>query len=1197
MAFTHLHLHSEYSLLDGACRIKHLVKRLKELNMESCAVTDHGVLYGAIEFYQECKANGIKPILGCEVYICPDMEDKQAVTREYSHLVLLCENNKGYQNLMAMVSEGFLRGFYYRPRIDYKLLEKHSEGLICLSACLSGDLPKLLLQGRRQEAKDYALYMQNLFGKGKFYIEIMDHGIPEEKQVLPELVQLSRETGVPLIATNDAHYLRRSDAAAQEVLMCIQTGKTLADEARMRMETEELYVKSEEEMRQLFPAWSDAIDNTQRVAQMCNVSFDFDKIHLPSFKPIPQGETPYSLLEKLCIQGLDKHYPGNSDTNSAPYKRLMYELDTINSMGYVDYFLIVWDFIHYAKNHGIMVGPGRGSGAGSIVAYTLGITALDPLKYHLLFERFLNPERISMPDLDIDFCYERRQEVIDYVAEKYGSDHVAQIITFGTMAARGVVRDVGRVLGMTYQDVDKVAKSVPFELGMTLEKALKVSPELSALYEGDIQVKRLIDMGLSLEGMPRHASTHAAGVLITSAPVTEYVPLQKNDEVITTQYPMGILEKLGLLKMDFLGLRTLTVIRDTLDMLREEGIDLKPEDIPLDDPAVYEMISQGDTDGVFQLEGGGMRSFLTNMKPENFEDIIAAISLYRPGPMESIPRYIQGKHNPSTVQYATPKLKPILDVTYGCMVYQEQVMQIVRDLAGYSLGRSDLMRRAMSKKKHDVMRKEREFFVHGMKDKNGNQEIPGCINNGVPEAVAEHIFDEMSAFASYAFNKSHAAAYGVVAVQTAWLKRHHPVPFMAAIMNSVYGNATKIAGYIQYCRDHGILILPPDVNVSTWRFRTDTLSGKPGIRFGLGAVKNVGQGAVDAIVRERSKSKYKDIFDFCKRVDTDSVNKRVVESLIKAGAFDSTGAKRSQLLNAYDSALEAAAGRRRQNVTGQVSLFDLGGGMPMGGFADEKLLNIDEYPTRSLLSMEKEMTGVYISGHPLDEYAHLLSQLDCNTAYVAELSERQDKGLSMDSVTVRMGGILVDAKGKATKKGAFMGFITLEDLTGQIEGLVFPKIYEKFSGVLKTDELVVLTGKLSIREDEETKLLVDSVAPLMPTGDEKAFNLSSVSGKRLVEDDMDDLFPLPFVQTTPSLTDAQLAKQAPMKLYLRGSRQQMDMLKEVLPKHPGPVPVYFHIPEEKITLLTPKNLWCDGDEPVQQDLERLLGTENIKAVL
>lgn len=1197
MAFTHLHLHTEYSLLDGACRIKHLIKRLKELNMDSCAVTDHGVLYGAVEFYQECVANNIRPILGCEVYICPDMEDKQVVSREYSHMVLLCENNKGYQNLMALVSEGFLRGFYYRPRIDYKLLEKHAEGLICLSACLSGDLPKMLLMGRRQEAREYVMRIQNMFGKDKFYIEIMDHGIPEEKQVLPELVRLSRETGIPLIATNDAHYLKREDAAAQEVLMCIQTGKTLEDETRMRMDTEELYVKSEEEMRALFAAWPDAIDNTQKVANMCHVAIEFDKIHLPSFKPIPPGETPLSLLINLCRQGLEKRYPGESGEGSAPYRRLQYELDTIKNMGYVDYFLIVWDFIQYAKSHNIMVGPGRGSGAGSIVAYTLGITALDPLKYNLLFERFLNPERISMPDLDIDFCYERRQEVIDYVASKYGADHVAQIITFGTMAARGVVRDVGRVLGMSYQDVDRVAKAVPFELNMTLEKALKVSPDLAAAYAGDDKVKKLIDMGLSLEGMPRHASTHAAGVLITSAPVTEYVPLQKNDEVITTQYTMGILEKLGLLKMDFLGLRTLTVIRDTLDMLRDAGTDLKPENIPLTDPEVYDMISQGDTDGVFQLEGGGMRSFLTNMRPENFEDIIAAISLYRPGPMESIPRYIQGKHNPSTVQYATLKLKPILDVTYGCMVYQEQVMQIVRDLAGYSLGRSDLMRRAMSKKKHDVMRKEREYFVHGMRDKDGKQIIPGCVINGVPEDVAEHIFDEMSAFASYAFNKSHAAAYGVVAVQTGWLKRHHPVPFMAAIMNSVYGNATKIAGYIQYCRAHDIPILPPDVNISVWRFSMDASLSKPGIRFGLGAVKNVGQGAVEAIVREREKGKFKDIFDFCRRVDTDNVNKRVVESLIKAGAFDGTGARRSQLLNVYEPAMEAAVSRRKQNVSGQMSLFDLGGGASAGGFLQEKLPNVEEFPFRSLLSMEKEMTGVYISGHPLDEYAQLLNQLECNTAYVAELSDRPDKGQSMDGMAVRMGGILIDAHGKATKKGAFMGFITLEDLTGQIEGLVFPKVYEKYGGMLKTDELVILTGKLSIREEEETKLLVDSVALLKPSEEDKDRDLSLPGRNQPPLNDPEDLFPLPFHQTEPVLTDAQLAKQAPMKLYLRGTREQMEQMKPVLSGFPGPVPVYFHIPSERITLLTPRNLWCNGDETVQQELEGLLGMDNVRAVL
>ncbi|MDD3214538.1 MAG: DNA polymerase III subunit alpha, partial [Eubacteriales bacterium] len=818
MAFAHLHLHTEYSLLDGACRIKPLVKRLKELGMEHCAVTDHGVMYGAVDFYSACLEAGIHPIIGCEAYVCPDRFDKTYVSREYSHLILLCENQTGYQNLTKLISAGFTEGFYYRPRLDYKLLAEHAEGLICMSACLSGDLPKLLLQGRREDARAYALDMQKMFGKGNYFIEIMDHGIPEERQVLPELIALSRETGIPLVATNDCHYLLRKDAAAQEVLMCVQTGKTLQDEARMRMETEELYVKSEAEMRELFPSVPDAIDRSAEIAARCQVDFDFSTRHLPNY-PIETQETPLEMLTRLCLKGMRELYPEQvDDPDSEPRKRLEYEMGVISQMGFVDYFLIVWDFIDYAKRNGIMVGPGRGSGAGSIVAYTLHITMLDPLKYNLLFERFLNPERVSMPDIDVDFCYERRQEVIDYVTRKYGADHVAQIITFGTMKAKAVVRDVGRVLGMSYAAVDQVAKAIPFSLDMTLEKAVQISPQLHEMVETNPAVQQLIETSMTLEGMPRHASTHAAGVLITAKPVTDYVPLQVNDEVVTTQFPMGTLEHLGLLKMDFLGLRTLTVIRDALDLMRQIGVDMKAEDIPLDDSGVYEMISAGDTDGVFQLESGGMRVFLQNMKPESFEDIIAAISLYRPGPMESIPRYIEGKHDPASVQYATPLLKPILDVTYGCMVYQEQVMQIVRDLAGYSYGRSDLVRRAMSKKKKDVMAKEREYFVHGMTDEQGNVVVDGCVRRGVPESVAEQLFDDMTAFASYAFNKSHAAAYGVVAVQTGWLKFHYPVQFMAAIMNSVMDNTAKIAGYIQYCRQKGIPVLPPDVNQSGWKF-------------------------------------------------------------------------------------------------------------------------------------------------------------------------------------------------------------------------------------------------------------------------------------------------------------------------------------------------------------------------------------------
>lgn len=981
--FTHLHLHTEYSLLDGACRISGLVKRLQALGMDSCAITDHGVMYGCVEFYETMLKAGIKPIIGCEAYVCQDHLDKSAAGREMSHLILLCENNKGYENLMYLISEGFINGYYYRPRIDYDMLRDHHEGLICLTACLSGDLPKLLLQDRNEDAKRYIRDMQAIFGEGNFFIEIMDHGIREEKLVLPRLIAIARETGVPLVATNDCHYLEEKDADAQEVLMCIQTGKTLADETRMKMETRQLYVKSEEEMRRLFAAVPDAVDRSHEIAMRCNVTFDFETTHLPHY-PITTGETPLEMLTRLCREGLARLYP-DAKEGDEPYTRLAYELNVINNMGYVDYFLIVWDFIHYAKSHGIMVGPGRGSGAGSIVAYSTGITMLDPLKYQLLFERFLNPERVSMPDIDVDFCYERRQEVIDYVARKYGADHVSQIITFGTMAARGVIRDVGRVLGMSYQETDAVAKAVPMELGITLEKALTLSPSLKHMYEEQPEVRRLIDTALTLEGMPRNASTHAAGVLITGRPVIEYVPLQRNDEVITTQYPKDTVEHLGLLKMDFLGLRTLTVIRDTLDMMRSQGIDMQPEDIPMDDKAVYDMISSGDTDGVFQLEGSGMRSFLTNMKPACFEDIIAAISLYRPGPMDSIPRYIRGKLDPSTVHYETELLRPILDVTYGCMVYQEQVMQIVRDLAGYGYGRSDLVRRAMAKKKHAVMEKEREYFVHGQTDEQGNVIIPGCVRSGVPEDVANRIYDEMISFASYAFNKSHAAAYGVVTMQTAWLKRYHTAPFMAAIMNSVYGNAGKIAGYIQYCRAKGIRVLPPDVNASGWKFTVQNdADGNPCILFGLGAVKNVGELAVESIIRERAHAPFRDIFDFCSRVDTTQVNKRVVEGLICAGAFDNLGANRPQMMAVYESELDAAAARRKHNADGQLSLFDMFMDQPSIA-APQVLPQLNDYPLKARLKLEKDYTGVYITGHPLDDEREKLETLSFSTADLENL--------------------------------------------------------------------------------------------------------------------------------------------------------------------------------------------------------------------
>lgn len=1160
MAFAHLHLHTEYSLLDGACRIKKLPALIKELGMDACAITDHGVLYGVVDFYTACQDAGVHPVIGCEMYLCPNMDEKVYANREYSHLILLCENNTGYQNLMYLCSEAFTRGFYYKPRIDYKLLREHSDGLICLTACLSGDLPKLLLDGRIAEAEKYTREMAALFGPDHFYIEIMDHGISEEKRLLPRIIDMSERTGIPLVATNDCHYMRREDAETQEVLMCIQTGKTLDDENRMRMDTDQLYVKSEDEMLALFPGHADAVQRAHDIAMRCNVTFDFNTVHLPHF-PVPEGETSDTLLRKLVEEGFAKRYAAD---DPVARERLEYEIGVITQMGYVDYFLIVWDFVKFAKDAGIMVGPGRGSGAASIVAYCLNITQLDPIKYNLTFERFLNPERVSMPDIDMDFCYERRQEVINYVAHKYGQDHVCQIITFGTMAARGVIRDVGRVLGYTYAETDQIAKQVPMDLGMTLEKALTLSTELKAGYENDPRIKRLIDISLKLEGMPRHASTHAAGVLITGEPAVHFVPLQTNEDVVTTQFPMGIIGKLGLLKMDFLGLRTLTVIRDTLDLMRSQGVNMKPEDIPMDDPAIYQMISQGDTDGVFQLEGGGMRTFLTNMQPENFEDIIAAISLYRPGPMESIPRYIAGKRDPASVHYETPQLAPILDVTYGCMVYQEQVMQIVRDLAGYSYGRSDLVRRAMAKKKKDVMAAERKNFVYGSE----KEHVPGAVNRGVPAAVAEHIFDEMTAFASYAFNKAHAACYAVVAVQTGWLKYYYPAEFMAAMMNSVVGNAAKVAAYIQYCRKKEIPVLPPHVNFSDRKFTVETnKEGVKCVRMGMSGVKNVGNSAVDAIVQERRLSgPYRDVFEFCRRIDSEAVNKRAVESLIMAGCFDHMGATRLQCMRVFDQALEANSAKRRQNVVGQISLFDMG--QPTADLAIEDTYpDVGEYPYKQLLSMEKEMTGVYVSGHPLDEYRKELEALEINTAWVAELKERPDAGIDEDGRQVVMGGILTALRPKATKKGAMMGFITLEDLTGQIECLLFPRIFERYNKLLELDMPVLLTGHLSVREEEDTKLLVDVVEPL--------------------------------VQLPPPeepMSDIERAKRSPVKLYLRMQRNQMDEVKEVLQRQPGKVPVYMNFPDEGITLLAPRDWWCEDAEDMLATLMTTLPEKDMKVV-
>ncbi len=1163
--FAHLHLHTEYSLLDGACRIKELAQRVKALGMDACAITDHGAMYGVVDFYRTMKAAGVHPVIGAEVYVCPDMDDKTAVNREYSHLILLCENQEGYQNLVRLVSQGFTRGFYYKPRVDYALLKKHAKGLIAMSACLSGDLPKMLLDGRVNDAHAMAEKYLDIFGEDHFFIELQDHGIAEQKQVLPRLVKLAREMEIPLVVTNDCHYLTQDDASAQEVLMCIQTGKTLDDENRMRMNTDQLYVKSEDEMRTLFPNFQDAIARTEEIAKRCQVDFDFDARHLPTY-PLPAGETDAkAYLRRLCREGLAKKYaPDRQDA----VQRLEYEIGVIISMGFTDYFLIVWDFIHFAKTHGIGVGPGRGSAVGSIASYALDITGVDPLKYNLVFERLLNPERVSMPDIDIDFDYERRSEVIAYVARKYGEDHVAQIITFGTMAARAVIRDVGRVIGLSYQDTDAVAKAVPFELGMTLERAMNVSPDLKRLYESNDDVKRLIDTARRLEGMPRHASTHAAGVLITSKPVEEYVPLQTNDEVVTTQFPMTTLEALGLLKMDFLGLRTLNVIGDTLALLCGEGVcDIRPEDIPMDDPAVYEMISGGDTDGVFQLESSGMRNFLTSMRPENFEDIIAAISLYRPGPMESIPRYVRGKHDPSTVTYETEKLRPILDVTYGCMVYQEQVMQIVRDLAGYSMGRSDLVRRAMAKKKHDVMEKEKRYFIYGMEE-NGVLTVPGAVRNGVPEKVAENLFDEMTTFASYAFNKSHAAAYGVLSVQTAYLKCHYPAEFMAALMNSIEGNTEKVAYYIQYCRKNGVEILPPDVNASQAKFSVDDTGEKKGIRFGLSGIKNLGHPAVAAIVKERAaRGKYRDIYDFIDRLSGAAMNKKGVESLIRAGAADSMPGFRSQKLAVYEKAMDGAAKMRAGALAGQMSLF---------GLAEETapppppLPNLKEYTSVQLLAMEKEVTGVYVSGHPLDDYQEELSRLEVNSQFLASLKEdAPDGGMSYDQQTVFMGGMVAEKRLKATKSGNMMAFVQLEDLYGITEVLVFPRVYDRVSDMLTVDNPVVMTGKLSVREEEAPKLLLDRIEPLRGYAGTNGGYARTSAPVALFADGMAPPAPPPQDFRAPR------ERARPRRLYLKLRRAQMDDVLKVLAQTPGGIRVFLYLSDEDRTLAAPGDYWVD----------------------
>ncbi|MBQ7488744.1 MAG: DNA polymerase III subunit alpha [Clostridia bacterium] len=1212
MAFAHLHMHSEYSLLDGANRIGAMLDRVQALGMDACAITDHGALYGVIDFYTEAEKRGIHPVIGCELYLCPNMDDKTAQNgpRATSHLIVLCENQQGYQNLIKLVSESFIRGYYYRPRVDLDALRKYHEGLIASSACLSGRVDQLLLDGRYTDAVSHAKEMEEIFGKGNYFIELMDHGLPDQKRVLPLLISLARETDIPLIVTNDCHYLTRDDAEAQEVLMCIQTGKNLDDDNRMRMETDQLYIKSEAEMRTIFPELGDAIERTEEIAKRCHVSFTFGETKLPRF-PTENGESSEEMLRRLCEEGLNQRYqPVTEEART----RLDYELSVISRMGYVDYFLIVWDFIHYARTRGIVVGPGRGSGAGSIVAYCLSITQLDPLKYSLLFERFLNPERVSMPDIDVDFCYERRQEVIDYVGQKYGTDHVSQIITFGTMAARAVVRDVGRVLGYPFNEVNALTKLIPYELGMTLDRALDVSPDLKRMYNEDSRVRRLMDMSKKLEGLPRHTSTHAAGVLITDKPLTQYIPLQRNDDVITSQYPMGTIEKLGLLKVDFLGLRTLTVIRDALALLKENGINMNSLDIPMDDPAVYEMISNGETDGVFQLESAGMRSFLSNMRPQNFEDIIAAISLYRPGPMESIPTYINNRKEPDKIVYLHKRLEPILSVTYGCIIYQEQVMQIVRDLAGYSYGRSDLVRRAMAKKKHDVMAKERDIFINGLVE-NGEVIVPGCLRNGVSEEVASKLFDEMTAFASYAFNKSHAAAYGVVAVQTGWLKCHHPVQFFAAILNSVVNSTDKMAGYLEYCRSSGIPILPPDINKSQRTFSVDDSNGKPGIRFGLGAIKSCGERAIDSIINERRLAgPYTDIYNFCSRMSSDLVNKRAVESLILSGAFDCTGANRAQLFAVYERALDGASKNRRSIISGQISLFD-------DNTVDDLtpvLPDIPDFETRERLSLEKSVTGLYISGHPLSDYTASLSRLSFSSAKIAELEDLPDHGVSMDSTPVSIGGLLEEVRQKATHKGSLMAFARLEDMTGSVELIIFPKTFERISSMLIDDSAVVIQGTLSVREDESPKIYVDKIAPLMSNAEvsklgsaiapDPATQASMASAPAYEPNDLTpktsangwaepiDAAPAgaPAAQTLPPAEPVLDSDGRPMRLWLSlPDESAIAFIKPVLAGYPGVTDVMLYIQNTKKILKAPEHLRVNPTDTLRTTLVDILGQKSV----
>lgn len=1076
MAFAHLHVHTEYSLLDGSNKIKEYVKRVKELGMDSAAITDHGVMYGVIDFYKACKAEGIKPILGCEVYVAPNSRfDKELTGGEdrYYHLVLLAENDTGYANLMKIVSRGFTEGYYYKPRVDMEILREFHEGIIALSACLAGEVARYIQKGLPEEAKKAAIKYRDCFGEDNYFLELQDHGLPEQRMVNTELLKISRELNIPLVATNDVHYTYADDVKPHDILLCLQTGKKLSDEDRMRYEGGQYFVKSEEEMKGLFPYAWEAVENTQRIADRCNVEIEFGVTKLPKFE-VPEGYDSWTYLNKLCFDGLKERYGEDEnapagDTGQTLKERLTYELNVIKTMGYVDYFLIVWDFINYAKSNGIMVGPGRGSAAGSIVAYALKITNIDPIKYNLLFERFLNPERVSMPDIDIDFCFERRQEVIDYVSRKYGSEKVVQIVTFGTLAAKGVIRDVGRVMDLPYAYVDSLAKMIPNELNITIDRALQINPELRKLYETDEQVKNLIDMSRRLEGLPRHTSMHAAGVVICSRPAEELVPLSRGaDGSITTQFTMTTIEELGLLKMDFLGLRTLTVLRDAVALIeKSKGVHIDIDHIDFDDKKVLASIGTGKTDGVFQLESGGMKNFMKELKPENLEDIIAGISLYRPGPMDFIPKYIKGKSSPGAITYSCPQLEPILAPTYGCIVYQEQVMQIVRDLGGYTLGRSDLVRRAMSKKKQAVMEKERANFIYGNKEEG----VPGCVANGIPEEVASQIYDDMMDFAKYAFNKSHAACYAVVSYQTAYLKYYYPVEFMAALMTSVIDNSGKVAEYIMVCRSMGIDILPPDINQGESGF---SVNGNA-IRYALTAIKSVGRPVIDAVVQERkARGPYTNLKDFITRMADKDVNKKAVENFIKAGAFDSLPGTRKQFMSAYVQIMEHIVKDKKNNMAGQLSLFDIADESQKEDF-DVKLPDVGEYSKEMLLAFEKEVLGVYISGHPLEEQEELWRKGITNTTADFVINEEIGEPAVRDNMPAVIGGIIVDKKIKYTKNDKIMAFLQIEDLVGNAEVIVFPRDYEKNSDKLLEDNKVFVRGRVSLEEERDGKLICEKI--------------------------------------------------------------------------------------------------------------------------